>query len=242
MTVTLEWSILGPAFAAGLLVLATHVPLGREVLRRGIIFLDLAVAQLAALGVLAGQALGLDYPLGLQLSAGAAAVAGALLLTWTERRWPRRQEALIGSAFVLSASLGLLLLAGDPHGGEDLKDLLAGQILWVDLPQLALPALLSALLLAAWFGARRRLGDAGFYVIFALAVTLSVQLIGVYLVFASLILPALATRRLWSGWLLGALGYLLGLLGSAWFDLPTGPLIVCTLAAIALLAAARRLA
>ena len=83
-------------------------------------------------------------------------------------------------------------------------------------------------LLAAWFGLRERLGRVGFYLLFALAVTASVQLVGVYLVFASLIVPALAVRGLRAAWrlplayLIGALGYLLGLDLSARFDLPSG--------------------
>lgn len=230
-----EPSILGPALLAGLLVLSTHVPLGREVLARGIIFLDLAIAQVAALGVILAHTLHLEAPLGIQLSAAGAAALGAVLLTWTERRWPQRQEALIGTGFVLAASLGLLLLAGDPRGGEHLKDLLAGQILWVTPGELLVPALLYAALLAVWFLGGRRLGRVGFYLVFALAVTVSVQLVGVYLVFASLIVPALASRRLAVGYALGGAGYALGLAGSAIWDLPAGPLIVCVLVGLALL-------
>jgi zinc/manganese transport system permease protein len=99
-------------FVAGLLVLATHVPLGIEVLRRGIIFIDLAVAQVAALGAVAASLVDLDaamhdllpHGLAAQLAAGLAAVVGALLLTWSERRWPEMQEALIGLVFVFAAA------------------------------------------------------------------------------------------------------------------------------------------
>ena len=121
-------------FVAGLLVLATHVPLGTQVLARGIVFIDLAIAQIAGLGVIAADALGFE-PQGwaVQVAALAAALLGALLLTWTEKRWPDVQEALIGVLFVLAASAGMLLLANNPHGGEHLKDLLVGQILWVQL-------------------------------------------------------------------------------------------------------------
>ena len=98
--------------------------------------------------------------------------------------------------FVLAACAGLLLLAGNPHGGEHLKDLLVGQILWVSTQQLIGMAALTAVVLALWFGLRERLGRAGFYLLFALAVTASVQLVGVYLVFTSLIVPALAVRSL----------------------------------------------
>ena len=99
--------------------------------------------------------------------------------------------------------------------------------------------MLSALVLALWFGLRERLGRMGFYLLFALAVTASVQLVGVYLVFTSLIVPALAVRRLRpamrlpAAYALGALGYALGLALSARFDLPSGAVVVLAMAAIA---------
>ena len=236
--------ILGPAFLAGLLVLATHVPLGREVLKRGIIFIDLAIAQIAGLGVIAADMMELASAWEVQIAAVTAALLGAMLLTWTERKFPTVQEALIGVLFVLGATGSILLLANNPHGGEELKDLLVGQILWVDLKSVAWVGLLYAGVLAMWFGlGRERIGHAGFYLLFAVAVTASVQLIGVYLVFASLIVPALATRAL-SGtrglsiaMVLGVTGYFLGLVVSALFDLPTGAVIVWILALLGALVA-----
>jgi zinc/manganese transport system permease protein len=244
----LELGILWPALLAGLLVLATHVPLGIQVLQRGIVFIDLAIAQIAALGVIAADAVGL--PTGgwmVQVAAVCAALARAALLTWTERRAGEQQEALIGVLFVLAACAGLLLLAGNPHGSENLKDLLVGQILWVGPQHLAWLALVTVLLLAAMAsGMLKRLGRFGFYAAFAVAVTASVQLVGVYLVFTSLIVPALATLR-WRGrarllaaYAVGAAGYAGGLALSALFDLPSGPTIVWTLAVAALAAALAR--
>ena len=100
-----DFSIIGPALVAGVLVLSTHVPLGREVLRRGIIFIDLAIAQVAGLGVIAADNLHFSAqgPT-VQIAAVSAALAGALLLTWTEKRSPEIQEALIGGLFVLAAT------------------------------------------------------------------------------------------------------------------------------------------
>jgi len=241
----LDWSILGPALIAGLLVLATHVPLGMKVLDRGIVFIDLAIAQIAGLGVIAADALGLpEGGIAVQAAAVSAALLGALLLTWTERRAPQQQEALIGVLFILAACAGILLLAGNPHGGEHLKDLLVGQILWVNTSQLAWLAGVSALLLLAlWRGWAQRLGGFGFYAVFAVAVTASVQLVGVYLVFSSLIIPALGTqarrgvRRHALAYAIGAAGYGLGLALSAMQDLPSGAVIVWTLAACALVSA-----
>lgn len=216
-----------PALMAGLLVAATHVPLGIQVLRRGIVFIDLAVAQIAGLGVIAADWLGVGHHgVAAQMSALAAALAGALVLNWTDRRWPEVQEAIIGVAFILAANIAIVLLAAHPQGSEHLKDLLVGQLLWVKAEQLPLAALASAAILALWFSLKGRF----FYILFACAVTLSVQLVGIYLVFATLIIPALATRKLLAGYALAALGYAAGLILSALFDLPAGPAIVCTLA------------
>ncbi len=221
---------------AGMVVLMTHVPLGREVLARGIVFVDLAIAQVAGLGLVAANRFELPatgWPA--QAVAMAAALAAAALLTWLERRWPDIQEPLIGSLFVLAASLSALFAANDPHGGEHLRDLLVGQILWVDGRQLTLSTLASVLLLGAWW--RHGAGRLWlFHACLALAVTVSVQLVGVYLVFASLILPALAIRSLGryqglrTGLVLGTLGYAGGLIVSALLDWPSGPVIVVTLA------------
>ena len=238
----LDAGILGPALIAGLLVLATHVPLGMQVLDRGIVFIDLAIAQIAGLGVIAADALGMpEGGVAVQAAAVSAALLGAWLLTWTERRMSEQQEALIGVMFILAACAGILLLASNPHGGEHLKDLLVGQILWVDRTQLLwLGGISAVLLLAMRLGWVERLGRFGFYAAFALAVTASVQLVGVYLVFSSLIIPALGTRdhdgarRLRIAYTVGALGYALGLALSALFDLPSGAVIVWTLAACAL--------
>src|SRR5438552_1318020 len=138
----IDVSILLPAFAAGLLVTATHVPLGTQVLARGIVFIDLAIAQIAGCGVLLADQLGLEPEgMAVQAAALAAALAGALLLTWTERRWPDVQEALIGVVFVLAATAGVLFLASNVHGSEHLRDLLVGQILWVRPATLGIVAL-----------------------------------------------------------------------------------------------------
>jgi zinc/manganese transport system permease protein len=235
--------ILWPAFIAGLLVTATHVPLGMQVLARGIVFIDLAVAQVAGLGVILAHYLGLE-PTGaaVQVAAFAAALACAMFLTWTERRWPEVQEAIIGVVFVIGSSAAILLLAHDPHGGENLKELLVGQILWVTPRQLLMVGAVYAVVLGLWFGLRERLGRIGFYALFACVVTVSVQLVGLFLVFATLVVPALSTyyvkgRRYQKAYAVGVLGYALGLIASMWLDLPSGSMIVCTIAASGLLIA-----
>lgn len=237
----LDWSIVGPAFVAGLIVLTTHVPLGHEVLKRGIIFIDLAIAQIAGLGVIAAHSMDWD-PDGyqVQVAAVSAALIAAIGLNWSEKRWPNQQEPLIGILFILAATGGILLLAGNPHGSEHLKELLVGQILWSTWASLVPIALLYTVLLLVWFSVARRFGPIGFYVVFAIAVTASVQIVGIYLVFASLIIPALATaslqrgQRLIVGYTIGAISYFAGIALSAIFDYPTGAIIVWTMAVVAL--------
>ena len=195
-----------------------------QVLARGIVFIDLAIAQIAGCGVLVADRMGFEAEgIAVQVAALAAALGGALLLTWTERIWPDVQEAVIGVVFVLGATGGVLLLASNPHGSEHLRDLLVGQILWAQPARLAWAAGVYAAILALWFGMRERLGSTGFYILFALAVTVSVQLVGLYLVFATLIVPPLATRRmtrhrLAAAWAVGAVGYAAGLVVSTLFD------------------------
>jgi zinc/manganese transport system permease protein len=234
----IELNIVLPAFCAGLLVCATHVPLGIQVLRRGIVFIDIAIAQIAGVGVIAADYFGWETgSYAVQAAALGAALTGAVFLTWTERRWPDIQEGIIGTVFVLAATVQVLLLAGNPHGGEYLKDMLVGQILWVGYPQLAIVAGLTAVVLGAWFGiGATRLGRIGFYLLFGLSVTASVQVVGIYLVFSTLIIPALASRnatryRTAKAYAVGGIGYLSGLIVSVLTDLPTGALIVWTMAA-----------
>ena len=238
-----ELSIILPAFVASVLVLTTHVPLGTEVLNRGIIFIDLAIAQVAALGVITADTMGWETQgWKVQIAAVSAALMAAYVLHWTDKRWPDIQEALIGVAFILAATASILMLTGNPHGGEHLKELLVGQVLWVNYDQMLPVAVISALVLAAWYWMRNHLHGFGFYALFAFAVTASVQLVCIYLVFACLIIPALATRhihrrglRIVCGYAIGTIGCLGGLLLSVTADLPAGAVIVWGLAVTAVL-------
>jgi zinc/manganese transport system permease protein len=232
----LHLEILLPAMLAGIIVISTHVPLGREVLKRGIIFIDLAIAQIAGLGVIAATYVFDESPdWVVQVSAITAALLGASLFNWIERHWIDLQEALIGVFFVLAATASILLLASDPHAGEHMKELLVGQILWVSWEQLLIPGLASTAILFLWVIFRQRKPSWLFYGLFAIAITASVQLVGVYLVFASLIIPALTVSRvnrnkMLVAYVVGFIGYMAGLLGSSIFDLPSGPMIVWSLA------------
>lgn len=237
----LDFSILGPALVAGLLVLATHVPLGQVVLKRGIIFIDLAIAQIAGVGVILAYRFGWDsHGWEVQVAAMGSALLGAGLLSVLEKYCAQLQEALIGVIFILAATASILLLADNPHGGEQLKDLLVGQILWVTWQQLLPLAVMTVVILLVLLKGSRAFNRLIFYPLFALAVTSSVQLVGVYLVFASLIIPALGcqaekpNRTLIVGYMIGSLGYVAGLVFSSLWDLPSGALIVWCLAVVAL--------
>ena len=135
-----------------------------------------------------------------------------------------------------------MLLAGNPHGSEHLKELLVGQILWQTWSSLLPIAALYVAVLIIWFVFHPRTSALTFYLAFAVAVTASVQIVGIYLVFASLIIPALATtglrrgNRLLVGYLIGAVSFFIGIAVSIMLDLPTGAVIVWSMAAIALIA------
>jgi zinc/manganese transport system permease protein len=246
--VSFDWGVLGAPLLAGLVIASMHVPLGRRVLERGIIFIDLTIAQVAALGAVLGEL----WHFGGEgwashLPDAVAAFAAAALLAWTARRFPDVQEAIIGTLFVVAASAAVLAVAHNPHGGEHLEELLSGQILWVNLRDAIAAAVVFAPLLVAWALWGRR-HEAAFYFLFAIAVVASVRVVGVFLVFATLILPALAAhglperKGLAVGYAVAGAGYALGLWLSVPLDLPAGPRVVCVLAALMVTtAAARRL-
>lgn len=228
--------LLWPAICASILVIATHIPLGVQVLSRGIIFIDLTIAQVAGLGaylvlILAGE----NTPaVWVQLGAVSLALGAAWGLVALERLSTQLQEPLIGVVFVLAATATILLAHGDPHGGQHLTDLLSGQILWVSATQLKFAGIGTFVILVAMYVLRAN--RFAFYSLFAVAITISVQLVGIYLVFTTLIIPALVvsgftrTKKWVTAYTLAITSYVIGVLSSAWLDLPTGPLIVWSLA------------
>ena len=254
-------------FVAGLALTGMHAWLGLHVLARGVVFADLALAQLAALGItiaiLAGHAVQSDaaYWYALAFAAGGAALFA--FVRKHEAAMP--QEAVIGIVYAVSASLGVLALDRAPQGAEHIKQLLIGSILTVTPREVgALAALYGAIGALHWLlrrplvevsfhpllaAARRRrvlLWDMLFYGSFALVVTSSVRVAGVLLVFCYLIVPAaiaglfsLGLRgRLILAWALGAVLGAAGLWGSWTWDLPTGPAIVAAFGAGTALVAA----
>lgn len=239
-----HFSILLPAFLAGFLVLLTHVPMGQEVLKRGIIFLDLAIAQTAALGVIVAGSVGMVASHGAQMDyltqaiAMLSAVLVASSLYYCRHFEARIQEALIGIIFILASTGSYLLVTGDAHGIEKMKAVLVGQILWVTTEQLVFTLTVYLVVLVIFYLFKNRLNGFLFYPLFAITVTLSTQLVGVYLVFASLIVPALVSLLFANSyliaWLTGLMAYLVGLVCSSLFDLPSGPLIAWCMASIGL--------
>lgn len=237
----MEYWFLAPAAALlfGLLALA---PLGSQVLARGVVFIDLAVAQAAAAAALGATTL-LDHPgiVEVQVTAALGALSCAALVAALARRWPQQREALIGLIYVAGACLAMLAARGDPHGREHLSELLAADILWAEWSKAAMLAGCAAVVLllqARWPALLRK--DIVFFPCFAIVASMAVPILGLLLVFACLIGPGLWMRAGWSmpasiGAALLAAG--LGLYGSWWFDAPSGACVALALALCGVLSA-----
>lgn len=225
------WEVLAPALVAGVMVALVHAPLGIEVLKRGIIFIDLAVAQVAGLGLVIAN-LFFEHPseVIVQLAALSSAIVAGLFFRRIERNSPGYQEAIIGCSFVVAASLTILALADHPHGGDEMRDLLSGQLLFVTWNDIAIHLPIYVAILSIWFLKPGWRSGIAFYLLFSVAITSSVQLTGVYIVFSSLILPALAAvnspRPHFVAWTVGVLAVVYGIFVAVVFDFPAGPIIV----------------
>ncbi len=177
------------------------VPLGQQVLQRGVVFMDLAVAQAAAAGSLWALVALHQHADGADVALDLAGLAGSLLcalaVAGLSRLWPQRREALIGLLYVLCACLALLGARMDPHGRDRMLELLAADVLWVQPAQAMTLALAAALLWGALLYWPRLLErDMPFYTGFALVISVAVPVLGLFLVFALLIGPALWLGRL----------------------------------------------
>jgi zinc/manganese transport system permease protein len=246
--VTDALGLLWPAFVVAICLVGIHTYFGIEVLRRKVIFVDLALAQIAALGATVAFLLGhpvqsaaaYGYSLGFTLVA-------AVLLAFT-RAWSSRipQEALIGVLYVVSAGAAILLIDRAPQGAEHLKQILTGNIVTSGIDELVFIAPLYLAIAALHAILRRWLADGAsvawdflFYATFGIVVTSSVALAGVLLVFSFLIIPAAIgvlygdtlARQLAIGWLAGAVTSAAGLAVSFMVDLPTGATMVCAFGA-----------
>ncbi len=241
-------------FLAALVLVGIHVYFGLHVIRRGIIFVDLSLAQIAALGMTFGSLLGHDPGSDLgYVFALSFALLGGIIFTLTrgvEGKVP--QEAFIGIVYAVSSAAAILLVSHSAEGAEHIRHLLVGSILTVT-PGMVLKTAGAYIVVGGFhylarrqfldltFGnamsvRRKKFWDFLFYASFAVVVTSSVKICGVLLVFIFLVVPsvfaALITdrigMRLLYGWIFGLFGSLLGIIFSFWLDTPTGATIVVT--------------
>lgn len=240
-----------------LVLVVMHGYLGGHVVRRGVIFVDIALAQVSAFGVAVAMLFGAEHGTNTAWFSGLGATfLGALLIAATRggnRRIP--QEAYIGIIYAVFSAAMILVLTQVPHGGEEINHLLVGSILWVTWHQVIKTAVLYAVLGGVLWWAHGRLRaisddpqaararglrlarwDFLFYAVLGTVVTSSVQIAGVLLVFTLLVVPTVMAYRSDRGselrhllfvMVIGVLAVVLGAAASYWLDLPTGAAIVC---------------
>jgi len=248
-------------FAACAVLVSIHAYLGLHVLLRGVIFVDLALAQIAALGTVTALVMG-HQPgsfASIAFSLGAT-VLGAAVFSITRMRSSKvPQEAIIGLTFVIASAASILVADHAPEGAEQIKELLAGSILWVTWPMVMKIFMLYTAIGLFYYlfrgrftlisedpdkayslGWNVRLWDFWFYVSFGVVITISVQVAGVLMVFSYLVAPAIIALAVSSSWpsriaigcAVGLTGSTLGLIASYRWDMPSGPAIVCFLGVI----------
>jgi len=258
-------------FAACLVLTGIHCYLGIHIVSRGVIFVDLALAQVAALG--STVALLLGYELGsveaYLMSLGFTFLGAAVFALGRMRDKSVPQEAIIGIVYAVSSAVAILVLDRAPHGEEAIKTMLVGSILFATWPQVGKIAVMYLAVGALHFLLRRRFllismnpeqarqeglwirfWDFVFYITFGLIVTSSVRIAGVLLVFSYLVVPAVCamlfargvTRRLLIGWGLGFVASVLGLYASATWDFPTGASVVAMFGIVLVVCAAAKAA
>ena len=257
-------ALLWAPFLMCLVLTGIHAYLGIHVLAREVVFVDIALAQIAAFGATAAFLFDftLESPVSYAFGLGATLLGAVVLALTRSRERHVSQEAIIGVVYAVSAAATVLLMANAPHGAEHLRGMLVGNIITVSPAEVAKVAVLYAAVgLLHWLcrrpfflistdpeaafrdGRRVRLWDFVFYASFGLVVTSSVRIAGVLLVFAYLIVPALAGTamgtsigsRLLIGWGFGTLVSVVGIAASATLDLPTGATVVCVFGAALLL-------
>ena len=264
------WQLMAAPFAACLVLTGIHAYLGLHVIERGVIFVDLALAQIAALGATVGFlfGFGLHHSANYLFALGCTFL-GAVIFSATRFRQERvPHEAIIGVVYAVAAAASILVLSRAPEGGEELKGLLVGHLLLVGWPEVGkMAAVYAAIGLVHWVARRPllvisqdpqkafalglpvRWWDLLFYVTFGFVVTSSVEIAGVLVVFSFLIVPAICGvlwgqgigRRLAIGWGIGALTSVLGIAASYLLDLPTGATVVCVFGIVLLVVAGGRL-
>jgi zinc/manganese transport system permease protein len=250
-----------PPIVAALVILSLHAYLGLHILAREVIFVDLAFAQIAALGTTVGLLLGIEVgtPLSVLGAIGFTFVGAALFSFTRMDDSPVPQEAIIGIVYVVASAAVILVAGFTAEGAEHIKETLTGALIWIDWPTiLKMGAVYLAVgvfhwvvrhkMLAVSFSPERvkrlRLWDFLFYVSFGVAISFSVDVAGVLMVFSSLVIPGVAaflfTNRfgvaLILAWTAGAIAVVGGIAASFAWDVATGPLLVCSFGAVLLLA------
>lgn len=263
--------LMAAPFAACLILTGIHAYLGLHVIERQVIFVDLALAQIAALGSTVGFlfSFGLHHNANYLFALGFTFLGAAIFSATRFREEKVPQEAIIGVVYAVAAAAAILVLSRAAEGGEELKELLVGHLLLVGWPEIAKVALIYSVIGVLHGLARRplllisrnpseafnrglrvRWWDLFFYITFGFVVTSSVEMAGVLLVFSFLIVPAICgvlladgiAQRLWIGWGIGVLTSALGIAASYFWDLPTGAAVVCTFGLVLLAVAGVRAA
>jgi zinc/manganese transport system permease protein len=257
--------LLLPPFVAAMIILFTHAYFGLHVIQREVIFVDLALAQIAALGATVAFMLGAAHgsATGYVFSFGFT-LLGAFIFSITRMRdSPVPQEALIGITFVVASAAVILVSSFSAEGTEHLQETLTGSLIWVTWPTVAKVGasygaiclfhwLLRDKMLAITFAPDRvrhlRLWDFVFFATFGVAITSSVQIAGVLMVFSVLVIPAVIafffTRRfrraLYIAWASGTVAIVIGLAISFTLDITTGPVLVVAFGGVLAIALALR--
>jgi zinc/manganese transport system permease protein len=266
----LALQILLPAFLACLVLTGFLAYLGLHVLARGVIFVDIALAQIAALGTAVASLMGVEphTPASYCWSLAFTIVGAGLFTATRSLRRQIPQEAFIGITYAVAAAGAILVANFLSHGDEEIKEILAGSLLTVGLPEVGVAGLIFLVLGVLHFVFRRRFlslsfehhgdeeesprttwWDFAFYITFGIVITSAVQMAGVLLVFSFLIVPAVFSAlftqrllvRLVIAWGLGFAVSSLGLLASFTFDLPSGAAVVVTFGLALLLGTGARL-
>lgn len=248
-----------PPFVACLAILSIHAYLGIHVLEREIIFVDLALAQIAALGTTVGFLLGIhvEDSLSFLFSFGFVFFGAAIFALTRMRHQTIPQEAIIGIVYAVATAGAILVADRAPGGAEHIKEILMGSILWITWPTI-LKIMVVYLLVAGFHwalrkeflsitedyeqaaleqGLRVKLWDFLFYISFGIVIVMSVRVAGIMLVFSFLVVPAAVSMifskkwltKLMIGWVVGLFASIFGLYTSYTLDFPSGPTIVCFL-------------
>jgi zinc/manganese transport system permease protein len=255
-----------PPLVACVAILAIHAYLGIHVLEREIIFVDLALAQIAALGTTVGFLLGIhaEDDHSFLFSLGFVFLGSAIFAFSRLRRQLIPQEAIIGVVYAVATAAGILVADRAPGGAEHIKQILTGSILWVTWPAISkIVVVYLVVALLHWFLRKRfllisedygsalskygvwvKVWDFLFYITFGVVIVMSVRVAGIMLVFSFLVVPAAISMlfarrwlaRMVIGWAVGLGASVFGLVFSYKLDFPSGPAIVCFLGALLILA------